>query len=96
MQEEDKFKYLGMAISADGVIVEEVAHKVLEGRKVWGITEKLWKENMAFREVRRELHEGVVIPTVVYDSETWSLTHGRRQKQKYLRNKYGMTRVEKD
>ena len=27
---------------------------------------KLWKENMIFKEVKRELYEKVVIPTVVY------------------------------
>ena len=55
---------------------EEVAHRVLEGRKVCGPMAKLWKKNMIFREVQRciKLYERVVIPTVVYGSETWSLS----------------------
>ena len=52
---------------------EELAHRVLEGRKVWGAMTKFWKENMICREVKRELFERVVIPTVIYGSETWSL-----------------------
>ena len=66
----DKFNYLGVMISTDGGMGEEVAHRVLEGRKVWGTMAKLWKENMISREVKRELYERVVIPTVVYGSET--------------------------
>ena len=59
---------------------EEVAHRVLGGRKVWGTMTKLWKENMISREVKRELYERVVIPTVVYGSETWSLSAQERIK----------------
>ena len=69
----DKFNYLGVMISMDDAKGEEVAHKKLEGTKVWGTMTKLWKENMRSREVKRELCEIVVIPTVVYNSETWSL-----------------------
>ena len=36
MQEMDKFNYMGITIRTDGGMEEEVAHRVLEGRKVWG------------------------------------------------------------
>ena len=49
---------------------DEAAHRVLEGRKVWGTMAKLWKENMISREVKRELYGRVVIPILVYGSET--------------------------
>ena len=55
MQEADKFNYLVVMINTDGGMGEEVVHKVLEGRKVWGTMAKLWKENMISREVKREL-----------------------------------------
>ena len=70
----DKFEYLGVMISTDGGMGEEVAHMVLVGRKVWGTMAKLWKETMISREVKRELYERVAIPTVVYGSETCSLS----------------------
>ena len=47
---------------------------MLEGRKVWGMMAKLWKGNMISREIKRDLYERIVIPTVVYGSETWSLS----------------------
>ena len=80
MQKVDKFNYLGATISTDGGMEEEVAHTVAEGRMVWGTMAKLWKENMISREVKRELKERVVIPTVVYGSETWSLSADERRK----------------
>ena len=39
----DKFNYLGVILSSDGGMGEEVAHRVLEGRKEWGMMAKLWK-----------------------------------------------------
>ena len=80
MQEVDMFNYFGAMISTDGGMVEEVTHRVLEGRKVWGTKAKLWKENLISREVKRELYQRVVIPTVVYGSGTWSLSAQERRK----------------
>ena len=45
MQKLDRFNYLEVIISTDAGRREEVAHRVLEGRKVWGTVAKLWKEN---------------------------------------------------
>ena len=67
-------------ISTDGGMREEVAHRVLEGRKVWGMMTRLRKENVISREVKRELYERVVIPTVVYGTEMWSLSVQERRK----------------
>ena len=57
-----------------------MGHRVLKGRKVLESMAKLLKENMISREVKRELYERVVIPTVVYGSETWSLSAQERRK----------------
>ena len=42
MQKVEKFNYLGVMISKDGGRGKELAHRVLEGRKVWGTMAKLW------------------------------------------------------
>ena len=59
---------------------------------------KLWKENIISREVKRELYERVVIPTVVYGSEKGSLSAQERRKvgvfeMMCLRNICGIRRV---
>ena len=53
---------------------EEVVYRLLERRKVWETMRKLWKANRISRKVKRELYERTVIPTVVFGSETWSLS----------------------
>ena len=79
MQEGYKFNYLGVMISTNGGMGEEVSHSVLEQRKVWGKLTKLYKENMISREVKRELYK-VVIPTAVYGLDTWVLSAQERRK----------------
>ena len=100
MQEVDKFNYLGVMIRTDGGMGEEVVHGVLEGRKDWGTMTNLWKENMISKEVKRKLYERVVIPTVVYESETWLLSAQERIKIEIfemmcLRNICGIRRVDR-
>ena len=41
---------------------------------------KVVEGNMISREVQRELYERVVIPTVVYGSDTWALSAQERRK----------------
>ena len=64
-----------------------------------GTVAKLWK-NIISREVKRELYERVVIPTVVYGSKTWSLSAQERRKIEVfemmcLRNICGIRRVDR-
>ena len=61
---------------------------------------KLWKESIISSEVKRELYERVVIPTVVYGSETWVLsTQWRRKIEIFemvcLKNICGIRRVDR-
>ena len=41
MKAVDKLKYLGLILSADGGTAEEVIHRFVEERKVWGTMDKL-------------------------------------------------------
>ena len=42
LDEVDKFRYLGMDVSAQGRMEEEVSHRVEEGAKVLGAMRKMW------------------------------------------------------
>ena len=57
MKEVEKYSYLGVMLIVDSGMGEEVAHRVLEGRKVWGTMVKLWKVSMISREVKWDLYE---------------------------------------
>ena len=67
---------------------------------VLGTRAKLWKHGIKFRKVKWELYERVVIQTVLYGSEAWSLRAQESRKIEVfkmmcLRNICGINRVER-
>ena len=66
------FKYLGGTIGVDRDM-EEVTHRVCEGRKIWQTIGKWWEETVISRYIKMVLYEKVMIPTMMYGSETWGL-----------------------
>ena len=61
---------------------------------------KLWKEDIISRDIKRELYERVLTPSVAYYSETWSLSAEERSKIEVveimcLRNICGIRRVDR-
>ena len=64
LEEVDNFKYLGSVIAANGGVEVDVRHRVNEGCKVLG----------ALKGVNvKVLYEKVVVPTVMYGSESWGM-----------------------
>ena len=64
------FNYLGVMISMDDSMEEEMANRVLYGRKVRGDYSKIVEREYDVREIKRESYERVVTRTVVYGTET--------------------------
>jgi hypothetical protein len=69
----DKFCYLGCMLSKDGTGSEEIDSRVMKGRSVSGAIKKLVKEKHLSIQCARALHEGVLLPTLLYGNETLSM-----------------------
>ena len=70
LYEVDKFNYLGVMISTDRDMGEEMGHRMFVGRKVWGRDGKVFEGNYDIQRIKTG---------VFYCSETWSV-HRRREK----------------
>ena len=69
-QEVDQFKYLGSVIAANGGVEADVCHRVNEGCKVLGALKGVMKNRGLGMNVKEVLYEKVVVPTVMYGSES--------------------------
>ena len=78
--EVDQFKYLGSVIAANGGVEAVVRHKVNEGCKVLGALKGVMKNRGLGMNVKKVLYEKVVVPTVMYGSESWGMKATERQK----------------
>ena len=68
LDEVDQFKYLGSVIAADGGVEADVRHRVNEGCKVLRALKGVMKNRGLGMNVKKVLHEKVVLPTVTYSS----------------------------
>ena len=59
---------------------EDVSYRVGEARKVAGAMKRLWRNEGMGMEAKKVLYEGVVVPTVLYGSETWGLREAESRK----------------
>ena len=80
LEEVDKFKYLGSVIAANGGVETDVCHRVIEGYKVLGALKGIMKDRGLGMNVKKVLYEKVVMLTVMYGSESWSVKVTERQK----------------
>ena len=80
LEEVDQFKYLGSVIAANGGEEADTCHRVNEGCKVLGALKGVMKNRGLGMNVKKVLYEKVVMPTVMYDSESWGMTVTERQK----------------
>ena len=80
LEKVDQFKYLGSVIAANGGVEPDVRHKVNEGCKVLGALKAVMKNRGLGMNVKKVLYEKVIMPTVMYGSESWGMKVTERQK----------------
>ena len=100
LEEMDQFKYLGSVISANGGVEAEVCHRVNEGCKVLGALKGVMKNRGLGMNVKKVLYEKVVVPTVMYGSESLGMKVTERQKlnvfqMKCLRSMTGVSLLDR-
>ena len=82
LEQVDQCKYSGSVIAANGGVEADVCHSVNEGCKVLGALKGVMKNRRLGMNVTKVLYEKVVVPIVMYGSESWSMKVTERQKLK--------------
>ena len=52
VEEVETYRYLGVDMSSDGRMGEEVNHRITEVKKAWGALKGLWKKRHISREAK--------------------------------------------
>ena len=80
LEEVDQIKYLGSVIAANGGVEADVRHRVNEGCKVFGAMKGVMKNRGLGMNVKKVLHEKVVVSAVMHGSESWGMkvSEGRK------------------
>ncbi|XP_069947548.1 RNA-directed DNA polymerase from mobile element jockey isoform X1 [Cherax quadricarinatus] len=80
MEEVYVFRYLGVDVSADGSMKDEVNHRIDEGKRVSGALRSLWRQRTLFLEAKRGMYESIVLPTLLYGCEAWVVNVAARRR----------------
>ena len=80
LKEVDQFNYSSSVIAANGGVGADVCHRVNEGCKVLGVLKGVMKNRGLGMNVKKVLYEKVVVPTVLYGSESWGMKVTEKQK----------------
>ena len=100
MDEVDTYRYLGVDISNDSGMSEEVNHRIGEARKACGALKDLWKKRHISIEAKVGMYEGIIEPSLLYGCEAWTLKlHERKRieavEMNCLRNICGLKRIDR-
>ncbi len=92
-------KYLGSVICKHGGTEGEIRERVLQGSRVVRSLGQIMNGRSVSREVRRDLRNTIIVPTLTYASETCSWNESQRSRVQavemiYLRNACGVSRMD--
>jgi len=74
------FTFLGSVIEKEGKCDMEINRRVAIGKAAMNGLEKIWKDKHVSIDTKKRLVKALIIPTVTYGSETWTLTKKTRKK----------------
>ncbi len=72
MEKVNEFKYLGTILCKHGSMEGEIRERALKGRQVMGAMERVMKGRHVSMAVKKGIRNSVILPTLLYASETWT------------------------
>ncbi len=92
-----EFKYLGTVLKRNGEMEGEVRERAVKGRSVIGSLARVMKGRSVSMEVQRGLRNSILLPTLMYGSETWTWNRAQQSRvctveMSYLSGECGVTR----
>jgi hypothetical protein len=69
-----QFKYLGMAVTNQNLIQEEIKRRPNSGNACYHSVQNLLSSCLLLKNVKVRIYKTIILPVVLYGCETWSLT----------------------
>jgi hypothetical protein len=76
-----KFKYLGMMLTNQNCICQEIKSRLNSGNACYHAVQNLLSSHLLFKNVKIKIYKTIILPGVMYWCETWSLTLREDNKQ---------------
>ena len=73
-QKVENFKYLGLLVTVDNIIAEEIKEKISAGNRCYFSIQEIFNCTKISRATKIRLYKVVLKSVVTYESETWTVT----------------------
>jgi hypothetical protein len=69
-----QFKYLGMTVTDQNFIQEEIKRRPVSGNACYHSVQNLFSSRLLLKNVKVRICKTIILPVALYGCETWSLT----------------------
>ncbi len=89
-----EFKYSGTVFSKHGEMEGEVRERAVKGRSVIGSLARVMKGRSVSMEVKRDLRNSILLPTLTYGSKVWTWNRVQQSRVRMMEMSYRRGDVE--
>jgi hypothetical protein len=83
----EKFKYLGTTLTDQNCMQEEIKSRLNSGNAYYHSVQSLLSSRLLSRNVKVKICKTIILPVVLYDCETWSLTLREEHRLRVFENR---------
>jgi hypothetical protein len=87
-----QFKYLGMTVTNQNLIQEEIKRRMNSGNACYHSVQNLLSSRLLSKHVKIRTYKNAILSVVLYGCETWSLTLREEHRLRVLENSVRGTR----
>jgi hypothetical protein len=82
-----KFKYLGMKLTNQNEIHDEIKSRLNSGNACYYSVQNLLSSHLLSKNLKTKIYKTVILPVVLYGCETWSFTLGEEHRLRVFENR---------
>jgi len=82
----EEFKYLGATLTNQNSIPEEIKSRLRSGNACYHSVQNLFSSRLLSRNLKIKIYRNIILPVVLYECETWSLTMREERKLRVFEN----------
>jgi len=83
----DEFKYLGTTLTNRNSIQEEIKSRLKSGNACYHSVQNLLSSSLLSKNLKIKIYRTIILPVVLYGSETWSLTLREEHRLRVFENR---------
>ena len=82
----EEFKCLGTTLTNQNSILEEFKSRLRSGNACYHSVQNLLSSRLLYKNLKIKIYRTIILPVVLYGSETWSLTLREERKVRVFEN----------